>query len=173
MPDPAAPATLSLPAPRRHKTCARRRYVRTLTIKLDTGDKILVPIDGVANRAANQILVAKLRETLETQLKKIENSGRTLDTAEIKDLMVAMTRLVALTDAAYAADVEKPTHSDAASSEIGRMAVSMVESAAKGLAAGASKGLAERLKLIEDLGKKERPAEIVDVVAIAAEEPQH
>ena len=173
MPDPETPATFSLPAPRRHKTCARRRYVRTLTIKLDTGDKILVPVDGLANRAANQILVAKLRETLESQLKKIENSGRTLDTAEIKDLMVAMTRLVALTDGAYAGDAEKPTHSDAASSEIGRMAVSMVESAATGLAAGASKGLAERLKLIEDLGRKEKPAEIVDVVAIAAEEPQH
>jgi hypothetical protein len=164
MPDPETPATLSLPAPRRHKTCARRRYVRTLTIKLDTGDKILVPIDGVANRAANQILVAKLRETLETQLKKIENSGRTLDTAEIKDLMVAMTRLVALTDAAYAADAEKPTHSDAATSEIGRMAVSMVKSVAEGLATGAGKDLNARLKLIESLGRKEKTAEAIDVI---------
>jgi hypothetical protein len=164
MPDPETPATLSLPAPRRHKTCARRRYVRTLTIKLDTGDKILVPIDGSANRAANQILVAKLRETLESQLKKIEDSGRALDTAEIKDLMVAMTRLVALTDGAYAADAEKPTHSDAASSEIGRMAVSMVKSVAEGLATGAGKDLNARLKLIESLGRKEKTAEAIDVI---------
>ena len=164
MPDPETPATLSLPAPRRHKTCARRRYVRTLTIKLDTGDNILVPIDGSANRAANQILVAKLRETLESQLKKIEDSGRALDTAEIKDLMVAMTRLVALTDGAYAADAEKPTHSDAASSEIGRMAVSMVKSVAEGLATGAGKDLNARLKLIESLGRKEKTAEAIDVI---------
>jgi hypothetical protein len=164
MPDPETPATLQLPAPRRHKTCARRRYVRTLTIKLDAGDKILVPVDGEANRAANQILVAKLRETLESQLKKIENSGRTLDTAEIKDLMVAMTRLVALTDGAYAGDAEKPTHSDAASSEIGRMAVSMVKSVAEGLATGAGKDLNARLKLIESLGRKEKTAEAIDVI---------
>jgi hypothetical protein len=162
MPDPETPATLSLPAPRRHKTCARRRYVRTLTIKLDTGGKILVPIDGSANRAANQILVAKLRETLESQLKKIEDSGRALDTAEIKDLMVAMTRLVALTDGAYAADAEKPTHSDAASSEIGRMAVSMVKSVAEGLATGAGKDLNARLKLIENIGRR-KSAEVIEV----------
>ena len=162
MPDPETPATLSLPAPRRHKTCARRRYVRTLTIKLDAGDKILVPIDGSANRAANQILVAKLRETLESQLKKIEDSGRTLDTAEIKDLMVAMTRLVALTDGAYGGDAEKPTHSDAATSEIGRMAVSMVKSVAEGLATGAGKDLNARLKLIENIGRR-KSAEVIEV----------
>ena len=162
MPDPETPATFSLPAPRRHKTCARRRYVRTLTIKLDAGDKILVPIDGSANRAANQILVAKLRETLEDQLKKIEDSGRALDTAEIKDLMVAMTRMVALTDGAYAGDAEKPTHSDAATSEIGRMAVSMVKSVAEGLAPGAGKDLNARLKLIENIGRR-KSAEVIEV----------
>ena len=162
MPDPETPATFSLPAPRRHKTCARRRYVRTLTIKLDAGDKILVPIDGSANRAANQILVAKLLETLESQLKKIEDSGRALDTAEIKDLMVAMTRLVALTDGAYAGDAEKLTHSDAATSEIGRMAVSMVKSVAEGLATGAGKDLNARLKLIENIGRR-KSAEVIDV----------
>ena len=162
MPDPETPATFSLPAPRRHKTCARRRYVRTLTIKLDAGDKILVPIDGSANRAANQILVAKLRETLEDQLKKIEDSGRALDTAEIKDLMVAMTRMVALTDGAYAGDAEKPTHSDAATSEIGRMAVSMVKSVAEGLATGAGKDLNARLKLIENIGRR-KSAEVIEV----------
>ena len=147
MPDPETPATLALPAPRRHKTCARRRYVRTLTIKLDAGDKILV---------------AKLREALESQLKKIEDSGRTLDTAEIKDLMVAMTRLVALTDGAYAGDAEKPTHSDAATSEIGRMAVSMVKSVAEGLATGAGKDLNARLKLIENIGRR-KSAEVIEV----------
>ena len=162
MPDPETPATLLLTAPRR-KTYTRRRYVRTLTIKLDTGERLAVPENALANRAANQILVAKLRETLENQLKKIEDSGRALDTAEIKDLMVAMTRLVALTDAAYAAEAEKPTPSDPATSEIGRMAASMVESAAKGLAAGASKGLAERLKLIETLGKKDKVAQIIEI----------
>lgn len=164
MPDPETPAALQLPAPRTAKTLTRRRFVRTLTIKLAEGGEVLVPEGRLANRAANQILVAKLRETLENQLKKIEDSGRTLDTAEIKDLMVAMTRLVALTDGAYAGEAEKAMHADTATSDIGRMAASMVESAAKGLAAGASKGLAERLKLIDDLGRKEKAGTVIDVI---------
>ena len=144
-----------LPPRKKRRTFSAKRFVPTFVIKLDSGEKLEIPQDSSANKAAAQIMLAQIRKIFQQQLKKLaeeEQSGIVprIDAATLKDLMTAVQKLTELSSEAYkeAGTSEEPT------TAIGAMAASMVNAAAQGLAQGASNSLADRMRQIEQLGKK-------------------
>ena len=152
---PVTPVSIEVAKPKKRRTFSQRKFVPVFVIKLTNGTRLEVPQDSSANQAAGQIMLAQIRAIFGQQLDLLmadKANGITprIDAATLKDLMNAADKLTNLSQGAYGKD----TPGDEPTTALGKMAAQMVGAAAQGLAQGASSNLEERMRQIEQLGKK-------------------
>lgn len=146
------------PAVVKRKTKLREKaFIPSLTIRTETGDRFQVPVDAEANRAASQLMAARLRDVLDFNLRAMKDAKIPLEPAQIKDLAAAIQKVEEINRAAYAPLPSLlPTHTEpmTPTSDMGRLLAGAVEAAAKGGAQGATSSFDEQLSKIKQLGRK-------------------
>lgn len=139
------------------KAIPERSYVDSLTIRLKSGERLLVPANEDANRAANQVVISKLRKVLDRQLALIEEKGLVLEPKMMSDLVVAIEKLVSVSSEAYGSPSGNTTKSDGGpghTGAIGRLAGEMIAGAVRGAVEAKEDSLVARMRKIDALGKK-------------------
>jgi hypothetical protein len=141
------------------------RFVPKIKLKMTDGSVLVVPQDAQANKNASIILAEHARKFVTDQIQLLDKKGRVLTPQEIKDLVTAAKLANEMAIVAHE-DIMIPSEKPGkpGSSTTSAM-LKAVEAAAKGITSGNAEAQAKALEKFVALGRKEKKAGVIDVVA--------
>lgn len=158
-------ATVAVVKPRRRKQQSERRFVDSLTVKTESGDKFKVPLNVNANKAAAQLVGAKLRAVMDKTFTYILAENVEMEPAQLKELAAAAKSVEEINKIAHSQEGEGDVSLPTTNSEIGKLAAGMVKAGIQGAVEASNNSFEEKLRKLNSLGKKQieelKPAEKV------------
>lgn len=157
MSDEVTPSPEQLPAvvkPKKKTRLTERRFIETLSIKTEKGDRFKVPVNANANRAQAQLIGAKLRAVIDKSFDYILKHDVEMEPASLKDLAAATKSVEEINKIAHSSEGAGEVSSGNPTSDIGKIAAGMVKGAVEGMTEANNKAFSDRLAAIQAAGDK-------------------
>lgn len=155
MSDELVPQPENLPVvvqPKKKKRIRESKFVDTLTVRTDKGDRFKVPVNANANRAQAQLIGAKLRAVIDKSFDYILKNDVEMEPASLKDLAAATKAVEEINKIAHSAEGVGEVSAGSPTSDIGKIAANMVKGAVEGMAEANNKAFSEKLAAIQAAG---------------------
>lgn len=143
--------------PRKKKQLREKQFSNALVIRRETGEKILVPMQGEDNRAQNRIVASMVRDLVKHNIDLYKQSGEALKPKELADLATAAKLAAELSYDAYKRDEDAPAgasnHPDSPVAPL----LNGMQALGRGMMQGAletPKGISALMAELDALGKK-------------------
>lgn len=155
-----------LPAPKppkenKPKNVTLATFVPAITVRGPDEKAFKVPLNKAANRAANQVLISKVRSILEQKLAAMKPEFT--PARDLKDMAAAVLTLDKVSQIAYEEQGEGSAIPDFnPTSAVGKMAGALLREAASGFAQGSANAIEDRFARMAKLGasKPEEPKKV-------------
>lgn len=166
-----ASLTLAKPKKPRKKQATEKMFSNALVVRRENGQKLLVPVSGSDNKAANQIMASMVRDLVKQNIDLYKESGMALKPKELADLATAAKLAAELSYDAYIKDddgVPSSANHPPADGPVSGLITGM-RALGRGMMEGAiesPKGISSLMAELDALGKKgakkaEKTAEVV------------